>query len=168
MMLSQADHSWISSTKAYAQRQPGFTLSGVVDLPLIDSPGYAPTGSDQTYQNGGATSPVAFSAHLRRYAAPCFPALRLRLSPIADLRQRQQRTNSATWMRRNHKLTVGFIHIGSNFRQKFYRRDTGRGGQLKLVKNGLANLFRDQRRRALAVNAIADVEIRLIQRQRFN
>jgi hypothetical protein len=48
-------------------------------------------------------------------------------------------------MRRNHKLTVGFIHIGGDFRQKFYRRDTGRGGQLKLVLDGLADLLRHQR-----------------------
>jgi hypothetical protein len=42
-----------------------------------------------------------------------------------DLRQRQRSDKLRDLMRRNHKLTIGFIHIGGDFRQKFYRRDTG-------------------------------------------
>lgn len=166
MMLSQADHSWISSTSV--RSTPTDLRCRVLLISRSSIHGYAPTGSDQTYQNGGATSPCRFSAHLRRYAAPCFPALRLRLSPrrgsspAAAFGQtpRPDAAQSQTdrWVYSYRKQFSPEI-LPARYRQRrsVQAREKWSGESLPRSAS-----------QSPAVNAIADVEIRLIQRQRFN
>lgn len=66
-------------------------------------------------------------------------------------------------LRRNHKLTVGFIHVGSNFGEKLDRRNARRRRQLQLVEDRLADFLGDEGRRTVAMDAIGDIEIGFIQ-----
>ncbi len=65
--------------------------------------------------------------------------------------------------RRNHKLTVGFIHVGGDFGEKLYWCHARRCRQLQLVEDRLAHFLGDEGRRTVAMDAIGDIEISLIQ-----
>lgn len=44
-------------------------------------------------------------------------------------------------LRRNHKLTVGFIHVGGDFGEKLYWCHARRRRQLQLAENRLADFW---------------------------
>ncbi|MNE53196.1 hypothetical protein D3C80_1479080 [compost metagenome] len=56
--------------------------------------------------------------------------------------QRQGFQKMRNLIGRDHVLAVRFVEIRGDFGEKLYRRDTGRGGEIQFIRNGLADRLR--------------------------
>ncbi len=145
-----------------------FTLSVAAYLPVIYSlaalPQHAPKFAKTPEQRGK----IALLHILAGTQAKALQLRRRYLADARDLAKRQRAQKHRHLFRRDHILPVGLVEIGGDLGEEFDRRDTRRRGELEFVENRLADLFGHQRGRAVTVRAVGDIQIRFVERERFN